>query len=220
MAPETDRNSSRRRATLSEEPARQLRLAVHTLPIAVPDSGVYHPSGVRPGRLERRDHGTGLPDQDDIVRLTVERPHADAPDALRKFGEGAGGDARRTEADRALPADRHHSRPQLRVTGGHNPGSVPALREPGEDQARGIHVARALASYALLQGSTGARYDGGTKTLYLAPSLQADFRSFLSTATGYGTVGVRAGKPFVEVVHGRIEVSKVVGGVSKPSGEV
>ena len=29
---------------------------------------------------------------------------------------------------------------------------------------------------------------------------------FLSTATGYGTVGVKRGKPFVEVKAGRIEV--------------
>jgi hypothetical protein len=39
--------------------------------------------------------------------------------------------------------------------------------------------------------------------------LRGDFRSFLSTATGYGTVGLRGGQPFVEVVSGSIEVKKV-----------
>ena len=39
--------------------------------------------------------------------------------------------------------------------------------------------------------------------------LPVDFRYFLSTATGYGTVGVREGKPFLEVKAGTIEVRKI-----------
>jgi hypothetical protein len=41
------------------------------------------------------------------------------------------------------------------------------------------------------------------------PSLPGDFRCFLSTATGYGTVGVRDGKPFVEVRSGNIAVREI-----------
>jgi hypothetical protein len=66
-----------------------------------------------------------------------------------------------------------------------------------------------MSSYALLQGLTGARYDAIEKTLYLNPSIQGDFRSFISTATGYGTVGLKGGKPFLEVKSGTIEVKKI-----------
>ena len=89
------------------------------------------------------------------------------------------------------------------------------LRNPFDQIECGHWYARALASYALLQGFTGARYDAVDKTLYLAPGLQPDCRFFLSTATGYGTVGLRGGKPFVDVVHGTIEVSRVVRGASE-----
>ena len=47
------------------------------------------------------------------------------------------------------------------------------------------------------------------KILYLQPSLAGDFRSFFSTATGYGTVGVKDGKPFFEVKAGKIEVRQI-----------
>lgn len=73
----------------------------------------------------------------------------------------------------------------------------------------GYWYARAMSSYALLQGLTGARYDAIEKTLYLNPSIQGDFRSFISAETGYGTVGLKGGKPFLEVKSGTIEVKKI-----------
>ena len=45
--------------------------------------------------------------------------------------------------------------------------------------------------------------------LHLAPRIRGDFRCFLAAATGYGTVGVRDGKPFLEVSSGKIEVDRV-----------
>jgi hypothetical protein len=45
--------------------------------------------------------------------------------------------------------------------------------------------------------------------LYLRPAVKGDFRSFLSTATGYGTVGVKDGKPFLEVVSGTIPLNDI-----------
>ena len=66
-----------------------------------------------------------------------------------------------------------------------------------------------MASYGLLQGLTGARYDAVEKTLYLHPRIKGDFRSFLATATGYGTVGIKKGKPFLEVKQGTIDVQKI-----------
>jgi len=39
--------------------------------------------------------------------------------------------------------------------------------------------------------------------------VQGDFRCFLATATGYGTVGVQKGKPFLEVRSGAIDVRDI-----------
>jgi hypothetical protein len=44
---------------------------------------------------------------------------------------------------------------------------------------------------------------------YLRPGLPDGFRCFLSTASGYGTVSMRDGKPFVEVKSGSIEVRQI-----------
>jgi hypothetical protein len=83
------------------------------------------------------------------------------------------------------------------------------VRNPFNEYECGHWYARAMSSYGLLQGLTGARYDAVEKVLYLKPAINGDFRAFLSTATGYGTVGVRNGKPFVEVRQGRIEVRRI-----------
>jgi len=45
--------------------------------------------------------------------------------------------------------------------------------------------------------------------LHLRPAIPGDFRSFLATATGYGTVGVRSGRPFADVVAGAIEIKEI-----------
>jgi hypothetical protein len=65
-----------------------------------------------------------------------------------------------------------------------------------------------MSSYALLQGLTGAGYDAVSGTLHLHPRIAGDFRSFLATARGYGTVGVRRGQPFLEVKAGAIDVRR------------
>jgi hypothetical protein len=83
------------------------------------------------------------------------------------------------------------------------------VRNPFNEYECGHWYARAMSSYGLLQGLSGARYDAVEKTLYLQPSLPGDFRSFLSTATGYGTVGVKDGKPFLEVKEGKIDVRQI-----------
>ncbi len=84
------------------------------------------------------------------------------------------------------------------------------VRNPFDEYECGHWYARAMASYGLLQGLTGARYDAVEKTLYLRPGVAGDFRAFLSTATGYGTVGVRAGRPFVEVMRGMIPCERIM----------
>ena len=74
------------------------------------------------------------------------------------------------------------------------------VRNPFDEYECGHWYARAMSSYALLEALSGARFDAVEKMLYLKPAIKGDFRSFLSTATGYGTVGVKGGKPFLEVV--------------------
>ena len=80
---------------------------------------------------------------------------------------------------------------------------------PFNEYECGHWYARALASYALLQGLSGARYDAVERTLYLNPSVDGDFRAFLCTETGYGTVGVKDGEPFVTVENGKMEIERI-----------
>ena len=84
------------------------------------------------------------------------------------------------------------------------------VRNPFNEYECGHWYARAMASYGMLQGMTGVRYDALAKTLYVKPSIEGDFRAFLCTATGYGTVGVRDGSPFLEIKHGAIPYEKIV----------
>ena len=67
-----------------------------------------------------------------------------------------------------------------------------------------------MSSYGLLQGLTGVRYDAVEKTLYIDSQVGDGFRSFLSTATGFGTVGLKNGNPFLDVRSGEIDVRRVV----------
>jgi len=82
-------------------------------------------------------------------------------------------------------------------------------RNPYDEYECGHWYARAMASYAYLFALTGARYDAVSKTLHLEPRIRGDFRAFLCTASGYGTVGVKNGKPFLEVASGRIDVDRI-----------
>lgn len=83
------------------------------------------------------------------------------------------------------------------------------VRNPFDEVEAGHWYARAMSSYALLQACSGARFDAVDKVLYLRPTVKGDFRCFLSTGTGYGTVGVRDGKPFLEVVSGHIPYQRI-----------
>jgi uncharacterized protein (DUF608 family) len=82
------------------------------------------------------------------------------------------------------------------------------VRNPFNEYECGSWYARALSSYGLLQGLTGVRYDAVDQVLYI-DSRVGDFTSFLATATGFGTVGLRDGRPFLKVAHGRIAPREV-----------
>jgi uncharacterized protein (DUF608 family) len=83
------------------------------------------------------------------------------------------------------------------------------VRNPFNEYECGHWYARAMSSYALLQGLTGARYDAVEQVLYLRPQIKGDWQAFLSTATGYGTVGMKKGKPFFKAATGRVKIREI-----------
>lgn len=83
-------------------------------------------------------------------------------------------------------------------------------RNPFNEYECGHWYARALASYGLLQALTGVRYDAVDKTLHIDSQVGRNFRSFLSTEKGFGTVGLKNGKPFAQIKHGSIDIKKVI----------
>ncbi len=83
------------------------------------------------------------------------------------------------------------------------------VRNPFNEYECGSWYARAMSSYALLEGLTGVRYDAVDRTLYIDSRI-GDFTSFLSTETGFGKVGLKNGNPFLQVVEGKIDASKVM----------
>ena len=82
-------------------------------------------------------------------------------------------------------------------------------RNPFDEYECGHWYARAMSSYGMLQGLTGVRYDAVEGTLYIDSKI-GDFKSFLSSETGFGNVGLKDGKPFVKMVVGNLNVKKVV----------
>ena len=82
-------------------------------------------------------------------------------------------------------------------------------RNPFNEYECGHWYARAMASYGMLEGLTGVRYDAVDKTLYIDSRI-GDFVSFLSTAAGFGNVTVKEGKPRLDVAYGAIPVRRVV----------
>jgi hypothetical protein len=83
------------------------------------------------------------------------------------------------------------------------------VRNPFNEYECGHWYARALSSYALLQGLSGARYDAVEKVLYLRPALKGDFRAFFAAGPNYGTLGVKHGKPFYDPQSGNLEIKEI-----------
>lgn len=83
------------------------------------------------------------------------------------------------------------------------------IRNPFNEIECGSWYARALASYSLLEGLTGVRYDAVDKILYIDSRI-GDFRTFLSTSSGFGNVELKNGVPSVEMAKGSIEIKKII----------
>ncbi len=81
------------------------------------------------------------------------------------------------------------------------------VRNPFNEYECGHWYARAMASYGMLQGLTGIRYDAVDKIMYIDSRI-GDFKSFVCTANGFGTLELKNNKPVLNVVFGEMEVKK------------
>lgn len=89
------------------------------------------------------------------------------------------------------------------------------IRNPFDEYECGHYYVRAMSSYAFFQGLTGVRYDAIDRTLFIDSRLGDSFRSFISTASGFGTVGLLKGKPFLQMKSGKLDVERTVVNGSK-----
>ena len=80
-------------------------------------------------------------------------------------------------------------------------------RNPWDEAECGHHYARAMAAWSSIIALSGFRYDAGKLSIN-PPSKLAEFRSFWSTGTGWGTFTKRAGKTHVEVLSGHLPVGE------------
>ena len=83
------------------------------------------------------------------------------------------------------------------------------IRNPFDEYECGHWYARAMSSYAMLQALSGVRYDAVDQMMYIN-GRAGDFTSFISTATGFGNVGMNDGKPFLDVSYGEIVVKDFI----------
>jgi uncharacterized protein (DUF608 family) len=83
------------------------------------------------------------------------------------------------------------------------------IRNPFNEYECGHWYARAMSSYGMLQGLTGVRYDALDQVMYIDSGI-GDFTSFISTATGFGNISLKNGKPNLNVVYGDITVKEYI----------
>ena len=85
------------------------------------------------------------------------------------------------------------------------------VRKPWNEYECGNYYARAMASYALLGALAEFRYSAARKTLWLGPRLSVrPFRTFFSTATGFGTVELTERQLRIRVIEGELELERVL----------
>ena len=84
-------------------------------------------------------------------------------------------------------------------------------RNPWNEYECGNYYARAMASYALLGALAGFRYSAVQRTLWFGPQLTVrPFKTFFSTASGYGTIELGSQSLRVQLLEGSLSLEKVV----------
>ena len=85
------------------------------------------------------------------------------------------------------------------------------VRNPWNEYECGNYYARAMASYALLGALSGFRYSAVSKTLWFGPRLDVrPFKTFFSTASGYGTIQLDVETLRVQMIEGELQLERVV----------
>jgi hypothetical protein len=86
-----------------------------------------------------------------------------------------------------------------------------AVRNPWNEYECGSYYARSMASFALLNTLAGFRYSAVENTLWLAPRLEGrDYKTFFSTASGFGTLTVGKNSLTVELVEGSLRIDRAI----------
>ena len=86
-----------------------------------------------------------------------------------------------------------------------------STRNPWNEYECGSYYARAMSSYALLGALSGFRYSAATGTLHFGPRRGEErFRTFFSTACGWGTISLSKGRLTVHVTEGELQIDSVV----------
>ena len=84
-------------------------------------------------------------------------------------------------------------------------------RNPWNEYECGNWYARAMASYSLLGALSGFRYSAVDRTLWFGPRLNIrPFKSFFSTASGFGTIALDNESINIEVIEGALQLEKLV----------
>jgi uncharacterized protein (DUF608 family) len=84
------------------------------------------------------------------------------------------------------------------------------IRNPFDEYECGHWYGRAMSSYGLIQGLTGLQYDAVDRILYIDSRIGSDFSCFIATETGYGSAGLKKGKPFLAVKSGFIDAKSAM----------
>jgi hypothetical protein len=67
-----------------------------------------------------------------------------------------------------------------------------------------------MSSYALLGALSGFRYSAVERTLWFGPRLNIrPFKSFFSTASGFGAIGLDGRSVWVEMIEGELPIEKL-----------
>ena len=83
-------------------------------------------------------------------------------------------------------------------------------RNPWNEYECGNYYARAMSSYAVLGALSGFRYSAVEQTLWFSPRLKArPFRSFFSTASGFGTIELEEKTVGIHMIEGELRLKRL-----------
>jgi len=84
-------------------------------------------------------------------------------------------------------------------------------RNPWDEYECGSYYARAMASYAVMLALSGFRYSAVEKHLWLEPKMMdgEDFRTFFTTASGWGTLVLKKDSLEIDLVEGTLDLEKL-----------